>query len=352
MSFVKKWIDSIYRVRGTNPSRFDYLRLDKNERTTHFTESFFNRVVSKLRHEHLIAYPETEPLYDKIAKSLNLNRDQIVITAGSDAGIKNCFELAAERGCEVITISPTFAMVDIYAELFGVKQIKIGYNADLTFQYDEMLNAITKDTSLVVIANPNSPTGTLISNEYIESVLNKASLSGAIVLIDEAYYGFCKQTALPLISKYKNLVIARTFSKAFGLAGCRVGFLVAQSELAQRLYRFRPMYEANSFGVLAVMTLLENSSLLDEYLKDTELGRKYIMQSLDELEIHYLDTETNFIHINFGSRRDSIEEFFIANKILVRGGPGVPGYDGYLRVTLGPIQDMTIVVNHIANFYK
>jgi histidinol-phosphate aminotransferase len=340
MSFLKVWIDAVYRVRGTTPSRLDSLRLDKNERTTRFNDSFFSRVVSKLRHEHLTAYPETEPLYDKLANILNISRDQIVLTAGSDAGIKNCFELAVERGSEVITISPTFAMVDIYAQLFGVKQIKIGYSSDLTFQSDAMLNAITQNTSLIIIANPNSPTGTLLSNNEIESILNKASLFGAIVLIDEAYYGFCKQTALPLVSKYSNLIVARTFSKAFGLAGCRVGFLVAQQELAQRLYRYRPMYEVNAFGVLAAMEILDHPELIAEYLDETQQGREYLKRSLDKLGYKYIDTKANFIHVDFGSKRNEIEKTFIDQNILVRGGPGVVGYDTYLRVSIGPKDSM------------
>jgi histidinol-phosphate aminotransferase len=346
----KTWIDNVYRVRGTDPTRLDELRLDKNERTTKFSDFFFNRIVSKLRHEHLTAYPETEPLYDKLAYALKVNRDQIVLTAGSDAGIKNCFELSVERGSEVITISPTFAMVDIYAQLYGVKQIKIGYNVDLSFQYEKLLNAISQDTSLIVIANPNSPTGTLISNEDIESIVNKAQRCGAVVLVDEAYYGFCKQTALSLISKYNNLVVARTFSKAFGLAGCRVGYLVAQPELAQRLYRFRPMYEVNAFGVLAATEIMDNPEVMEDYLKETVQGREYIKRSLDALGYRYIDTNTNFIHIDFGTKRDEVEKLLIENKILVRGGPGVTGYESYLRITLGPEESMVAVVNALNDY--
>jgi histidinol-phosphate aminotransferase len=349
MSFLKTWIDEVHRIRGTIPSRFDSLRLDKNERIKPFDDSFFSRVVSKLRHEHLTAYPETEPLYDKLAKRLNVSRDQIVVTAGSDAGIKNCFELVVERGCEVITISPTFAMVDIYAQLFGVKQIKIGYSSDLKFQYDEMLNAITQNTSLVILANPNSPTGTLLSNNEIENIVNKASLFGVIVLIDEAYYGFCKQTALPLISKYNNLIVARTFSKAFGLAGCRVGFLVAQQALAQRLYRFRPMYEVNSFGVLVAMEILDNLEVMEKYLDETKQGREYLKRSLDILGYRYIDTETNFIHVDFGFKRDKIEKVFIDQNILVRAGPGVNGYENFLRISFGPVDSLIKFVEILQN---
>lgn len=341
----EQWIDNVYRVRGTVPSRFDALRLDKNERTTMFGASFFDELILKLRHEHLTAYPETEPLYDQLAGFLGVDRNQVVVTAGSDAGIKNCFELTVEPGSEVITLSPTFAMVDIYAELYRARQIKIGYNSDLTLQLEHLLESINEKSALIIIANPNSPTGTFISEDNIRLIVNKARQSGTVVLVDEAYFGFCKHTVLPLVDEYDNLVVARTFSKSFGLAGCRVGYLVAQLKLAQRLYRLRPMYEVNSFGVLAAMTILEHPELVEAYLIDTENGRAYIKQSLDTLGLKYIDTKTNFIHIDFSEDRNDIEKLFISHKILVRGGPGVSGYENYLRISLGPVESMMPVID-------
>ncbi len=346
----KPWIDDIYRIRGSVPSRLDALRLDKNERTTKFDSFIYDKILSKLRHEHLTAYPETEPLYDRLAEFLDVTREQIVITAGSDAGIKCCFELIVDQGSEVITLSPTFAMVDIYAQFYGVRQTKIGYNSDLTLRTEDLLAAINEETALIVIANPNSPTGTLISEDDLRFIISKAQKSGTVVLVDEAYYGFCKHTVLSLLSKYDNLVLARTFSKAFGLAGCRVGFLVAQPELAQRLYRLRPMYEVNAFGVLAAMTLLEHPEVVEAYVRETEDGRKYIKHSLASLGIDFIDTHTNFIHANLGSHCKEIEKILADHQILVRGGPGVSGYENYLRITLGPVESMIPVIE-ILNSY-
>ena len=340
----KQWIDNVYRVRGTVPSRFDALRLDKNERTTKFDASFFDEFISKLCHEHLTAYPETEPLYDRLAGYLGVYRDQVVVTAGSDAGIKNCFELTVEAGSEVISLYPTFAMVDIHAKLYGARQIKIGYNSNLTLEVEHLLKSINQKSALIIIANPNSPTGTLISEDDMRLIISKAQQNGTVILVDEAYFGFCKYTVLPLVAEYDNLVVARTFSKSFGLAGCRVGYLVAQQKLAQRLYRFRPMYEVNSFGVLAAMTILEHQDLVDAYLIDTEKGRVYIKQSLGALGLKYIDTKTNFIHVDFGSRRNEIEKLLVSQKILVRGGPGVRGYENYLRISLGPVESMMPVI--------
>jgi histidinol-phosphate aminotransferase len=158
--------------------------------------------------------------------------------------------------------------------------------------------------------------------------------------VDEAYYGFCKQTALPLISDYDNLVVCRTFSKSAGFAGSRIGYLMAQKSLAQLLYRFRPMYEANAFGVLAAMEILDHPGIVDAYLEETEKGRIFVKEYLDRMSINYLDTHANFIHVDFGTYREQIADMLAENGILVRGGPGVAGYDSYIRISLGPVESM------------
>ncbi|MEA5421442.1 histidinol-phosphate transaminase [Spirulina sp. CCNP1310] len=340
MPYYKSWVDQVHRVRGNFTSRLDKIRLDKNERITSFQKDFFNKVIETLRPEHLTAYPEIEPLYSRIAESLGVKREQVVVTAGSDAAIKNCFELCVEPRSKVITISPTFAMVDIYAQLFNALQIKIRYNKQLSLDYAKLLKSLNSEISLIVLANPNSPTGTLIPQEILYNILEKAQSSATTVLIDEAYYGFCKQTVLPLISHFENLVVARTFSKSAGLAGCRIGYLVAQERLAQRLYKFRPMYEVNAIAVMIASAILENPEIVNQYLEETEKGKSYVIEVLNQLKINYLDTHTNFLHFDCGVNYKRLMQAFNQNGILVKGGLGISGYENYLRLTTGPIEVM------------
>ena len=340
MDLKKAWIDKVYRWRGIWPSRFNMLRLDKNERVTPFRESVLSNIISSLQHEHLTAYPETEPLYLALADFLSVHKEELVITAGSDAGIRNCFEAFTEIGDQVITLTPTFAMVDIYAQLFATKQIRIGYNKDLSLQTDHLLNSITSQTSLIVLANPNSPTGTIIDLNVLQLIIEKALQNSAVVLIDEAYHEFCNKTTLPLVMDYENLVIARTFSKAYGLAGCRVGYLIAQQQLSNRLYRVRPMCETNAFGILAGMWMLNHPEIKSDYLSQIKEGREQLKSFLKLNEIRFIDTQANFLHIDVGAFRDTIESSLLQHGILVRGGPGVEGYENYLRVSIGPVETM------------
>ena len=345
------WVDSIYRVRGPFETRLNKLRLDKNEIVSGFKKSFFKTVLKKIKNEHLTAYPETESLYDLLAKKLKISRESLVLTAGADAALRNCFNLCVQPGDRVITISPTFAMVDIYVKFFRAQQIKIKYNQNLELNLTKLINSISSRTSLVVFANPNSPTGTILNHSQILKILKKAYSKNVTVLIDEAYFGFSKYTALPLIKKFPNLIIARTFSKSCGLAGCRAGYLIAQTKLAKRLYKLRPMYEINSIAILIVTELLKREKIVQKYLKETELGKFFLIKHLKKLSFNYLETNANFLHIDFGTKRNFAKKIFTKRNILVKGGPGVKGYEKYFRITLGPKKEMRPVVSIINKVY-
>ena len=339
------WVDDIFRIRGPFKTRLNKLRLDKNERISNFEKNFFNQILTKIKPEHFTAYPETEPLYDLLSKKLKVSRKSLVLSAGSDSALRSCFDLCVKPGDKVITLCPTFAMVDIYVKFSQAKQIKIKYRSNLKLDFEKLINSINSEVSLIVFANPNSPTGTILSHNQILNILKKAYSMGAIVLIDEAYFDFSKYTALPLLKKFSNLIITRTFSKSFGLAGCRAGYLISQPKLASRLYRLRPMYEVNSIAVLVVTELLKNKKLVKKYLIETNKGKKYLISKLKILNINYLNTHANFLHIDFGRKKRIAENIFKKNNILIKGGPGVKGYENYLRITLGPIKYMKSVIN-------
>ena len=211
----KIWVEKVSRVRGEPTTRHGLIRLDKNERVTGFSQEFLEQLMSELTSDHLTAYPEPEILYEQLAQLHNVSSNNLMLTAGSDAGIRHCFDLFVNPGGEVVVLEPTFAMVDIYCQLYGAQKQAVGYDNQLQLDVDRLLESINPKTELVVIANPNSPTGTLISQEDIKTILLKAASFDVPVLVDEAYYGFCKQTAVPMLKEHDNLIVSRTFSKAF-----------------------------------------------------------------------------------------------------------------------------------------
>jgi len=343
----KKWIEGVTRVRGELESRLDKVRLDKNERLAYFGDDFWKSIMEKLTQEHVLAYPEVEPLYEKLARFLKLTAEHLVVTAGSDFAIKTAFELFVNPGDKVIFLNPTFAMVEVYCNLYNAEKIKIGYDSNLEPDINSLMDAIAEDVALVIIANPNSPTGTYIDNETIEKILKKASASGIPVLIDEAYYGFCPYTAMDLLASYDNLIITRTFSKTAGLAGLRIGYIVAQPALAKLLYKFRPMYEVNSIAVLFVSELLDNWRIVDEYIEATDKGKKYLISGLNKLFFKTIDTFANFIHADFGISREMVLSGFLRDGILVRGSLPVKGFEEYTRISAGNVDEMEKLIKSI-----
>lgn len=343
----KKWVDAVDRVRGGIETRLDKVRLDKNERLAPFSDNFWNDVMLKIKQEHILAYPEVEPLYLKLADFLGVTTENLLITAGSDFAIKVAFELFVNNGDEVIFFDPTFAMVDVYCGLYNVKKIKIAYDPNLNLDINKLMDSINEKVSLIIIANPNSPTGTYINNDTLKIILERAKIISIPVLIDEAYYGFCPYTAMDLLKSHNNLIITRTFSKTAGLAGLRIGYIVADKSLTGLLYKFRPIYEVNSIAVMFASEILDNWGIVDEYIKATNEGKKYLIKELNALSFKTIDTYANFIHVDFGAERDKILKAFAKDRILIRGGLAVKGYERYTRISIGNIDEMKKVVESI-----
>ena len=348
-----KKIDKIFRVRDTL-SRYKKIRLDKNERLTDFESYFINKIKKKINSNYLNTYPEVEPLYEIFSKKFNLNKEMFVLTAGSDMAIRNCFELLVRSGDKIITIFPTYAMVDVYAKLFEANQVKIHFNKKLELDISKLIKAINYKTRLIIIANPNSPTGTIIENRQIVNILKKAKKFNCYVLIDEAYYDFYNITVMPYLKKFQNLIISRTFSKAYGLAGCRVGLIIANKTIAKRLYKFRPMYEINSISVLIVKEIMKNKSVLKKYIKETIEGKKYLIKNLDKLGFPYYNSYTNFLLVDFRTKnfKNKVWNYFKNKNILITGEPNIPGCKNFLRFTLGPVKYMKLIINTLNKFSR
>ena len=140
-----KHLNQVYRIRGETISRFRYLRLDKNERVTNFSNYFLKKLKNKLNSFYLSAYPEIEKIYTLLSKSLKINKEMIVITPGSDMAIRNCFELFVKPKKKIITLSPTFSMVGVYAKIFQAKQVEIKYDRNLNLELGKLINNIDKN---------------------------------------------------------------------------------------------------------------------------------------------------------------------------------------------------------------
>lgn len=345
----KPWLRNLSRYKPDNLNRIKFLRLDKNERIINFEKNFLVYLKKKINTFNISSYPSTRSIYKLISKDLNISEKMIVVTAGSDIGLKTCIEFFTSRKSKIITLDPTFGMVEVYAKLYDLKNIKINYDKNLKLNFKKFFKYLTKDISLIILANPNSPTGTIIENNILRKIIAKCKQLKVTLVIDEAYYGFYNQSYVNEVKKNRYLIITRTFSKSFGLAGLRAGYIVAHPDIAKNLYKFKPMYEINSLSCEAIKYLYKNKSIVKKHIKELVKGKEYLKGELKKINMNYIETYGNFIHINLGKNLIRFTSILRKNKILARKGPGVSGYENYLRLSLGSVTQMKKVINLIKN---
>lgn len=338
-------------VRRSKPllsSRHKYLRLDKNERVSNFSKNFINLFKKKLNSESLNTYPEIYEFYKLLSKNHKLKKNQFLGTAGIDTGLKNSIEIFGHK--KIIILDPTFAMINVYCKILGKKVIKIGYDKNLNLQFKKLEKNINKQVSLIILSNPNSPTGTVLDLKNIKKILVKAAKYNINVVIDEAYYGFSTVTAEPLIKRYKNLIILRTFSKAYGLAGLRVGYIISTSKNIKLYNNIKPMYEVNSLGILAANILLKNQSIKKKYLKEVKEGKKILLNFFLKKNIYFLKSEGNFILFRLKKNKNNYFSLFKQNKIMIVEKLNHINLTGLSRITLAPKKEILKFIKILKNY--
>ncbi len=342
----KKYIDLVKRSNFLAYSRLNKVRLDKNEKIDKFSKEFFKNLKHKLNSDLLTAYPEVYPLVLNIAKKYNIKKKNILVTSGIDSALKTIIEGYTNKKDLVAILEPTFAMTNIYCKLANLKIIKIKYDNNLNLDLKKLFKNINKNLRLVILSNPNSPTGTIIDKKDIKKILEKTKKFNIPVIIDEAYYGFTKQTAINLISKYKNLFVTRTFSKMFGLAGLRVGFIASNSKNIEYISKLKPMYETNSVAIEAAKILLKKSSLVKKYVDGINFTKSKLITALEKNNLSYFKTYANFMLINFKSKKKRILQYASKNNILI--SKNLP-FKNYIRITLGPYNYFKGIIKIINN---
>lgn len=351
---VKRHLLTIERRMNPDGTRFGYLRLDKNENTEGFPARLITIFKGEIDSAFLTTYPEMAPLYERIAKWVHCKRENIYISAGSDAAIKSVFEVFVKPGDRVTLISPTYAMFYVYAKIFQARLKEIRYKMDLTISPEEIVREIKHHRPrLVCIANPNSPTGTIISQKAILKIVAAARRHKTIVLLDEAYYPFYPVSSISLIRQYPNIIITRSFSKAFGLASVRAGFACAHKDMISYLHKVRPMYETNSFAARFAELVLDNYGIVKAYLKTVRQAKAFLEKGLNELGISYSKSFANFMLIDVGSFKNSIaiKNALARRKILIQGGFLDKLLRNYIRVTIGTVEQMKAFLSAFKESY-
>jgi len=334
--------------------RFGYMRLDKNEHLDMVSGKVLREYKKQLSREIVSIYPEIEAIREKVAGYVGVPSQQVILSHGSDASIKQVFDVFARENSEVVLLKPTYAMYQIYAKMFGAKVRWIECDNNFVVDKQMFFDSIDKNVSIVAIANPNSPTGSEFDTDFILKCLKKCQDLGVLMLVDEAYFPFSKETIISYVSDQDNLIVTRTFSKAFGLGGCRAGFMAVSKNIEKSIKKARPMYEINALSSLFIKICIENMPDVGRYIKRLEKGKTYLVKECRKLGLNPFPINTNFINIRLPDNIDpgKLEDYGKEHKILFKGRLGAGAFTNCIRVTLGPKEKMVEFIKLIKEFVE
>jgi histidinol-phosphate aminotransferase len=276
-----------------------------------------------------------------------------LLTAGSDLAIKSVIQSLIEKDDEVVTFEPGYAMTEVYTKMFGGKTISLKYNKNFNVNYQKIISNLSNKTKLVVIENPSGFTGQMPDRASILKLLKLLNKKNIFLLVDEAYIFLnqIKYSFFNKIGEYSNLIISWSFSKAHGLAGMRAGCIISCEDNMKYIKNTRPLHEITSLTSNFLKLIISKDYILEDYKRKLNETKKFIFQSLDEINIRYLDTKTNFFLIYIEEPEDF--RLFLFNKgILVRRSFKLKGLNNWIRICIPPYKKRRFFVNIIKLWNK
>jgi len=310
----------------------DALRLDFNENTLAPSPLVLDRL-KQITAEGLTKYPEREPAERKVAAHLGLNPAQVLLTNGVDEAIHLMCCAFLEPEDEALIATPSFFMYDVSVAMMTPRLIKVQADETLQFPFERFLASINERTKLIIVASPNNPTGATVSRAELLAIANAAP--NAVLMVDEAYFHFHGETVLSDLATTPNLIVARTFSKAYGLANLRIGMLVGSVELLTYLRKVSSPYNVNGVALDCLTVAIDDEAYIAWYVEQIRIGRERMMGGLDELGVHYFPSAANFVLMKIGPLHKQLVTAMRNRGVLLRDRSADPGCDGYVRITIG-----------------
>ena len=317
----------------------DALRLDFNENTVACSPKV-REVLGQISAGALTRYPEREPIEAIIATHLEIQADQVALTNGVDEAIHVLFETFLGEGDELLLPVPTYTMYEVYASATDACAVTVQAADNLAFPFERLVAAISPQTKVIAIANPNSPSGSVATREQILEIARRAPQ--AVLLVDEAYFHFYGETLMDLVGTLPNLVVARTFSKAYGLAGLRLGLLAGGAELMRWVRRVLSPYSVNSLALACLPAAIGDTTYLDWYVGEVLAARGDFEAALDKEGVRRWPSCTNFVLVEIGARHCEFVELMRDAGVLIRDRSSDPGCDGRVRITVGTREQMRL----------
>ena len=314
------------------------VKLDANEGN----KDLFKDLIKDIGDDfYLNLYPDDNytQLKEAIVNYIGCKIENISVGNGSSELLDLCVKTFVDTNELILSLDPTFSMYSIYAKIVNSRYIGAGEGNDFTINVDDVIKSIEEnDPKLTIICNPNNPTGTTIKRD---DVLRIVKSTDNVVIVDEAYMEFSNESVVDEIENYDNLIVVKTMSKAFSMAGIRTGYLIANEELVKTIEKVRPPYNLNSISALLATKALKQKDKMLSYVENLKVEREKIYEKLIDMGVKAYRSGANFVF--FSSKVDNLAEKLIENDVLIRKFGGK--LDNYYRVTVGSPKENEAFLN-------
>ncbi len=317
---------------------YEGLRLHQNENTGGCSPPVLAALAS-LTAEQVGFYPPYEAATRACARYLGVDPERLSLVNGLDEGIM-ATAVAYLRPrpelpvAEAIIPEPSFEIFAFDTEVVGARPVRIAAGADYAFPLDRVLEAITPHTRVVFVTSPNNPTGVMTPLHAVRAIAERVP-AGAIVFVDEAYAEFSGVSFIPELERYPNVVVGRTFSKAFGLAGLRIGAITGHPDTLEPIRLVVPVYSVNIAAVVAVQAALDAPAHMHQYRAQVEESKRLLYEACTRLGLRYWESAANFVLIDAGARAEALVQGSAARGIYLRDRSKEAGLEGCIRVGAG-----------------
>jgi histidinol-phosphate aminotransferase len=322
------------------PELYDGLRLHQNENTGGCSPRVLE-ALARITADQVGYYPPYQATVAACAEYYGVAPDRLALVNGLDEGIMAVamalLRPSATLVPEAIVPEPAFEIFRVDTAVAGGRLVQVMPHADFTFPLEGVLAAITPRTRVVFVTNPNNPTGVSAPLDAVRSIARQVP-PGAVVFVDEAYAEFAGTTFIPELDSFPNVIVGRTFSKAFGLAGLRIGSLVGSPSTLEPIVHAIPVYSVNIAAAVAVQAALGDRDHLERYLREVAESKALLYAACDRLGVKYWRSSANFVLIRIGERTVEVVAGAARRGVYLRDRSTEPGCAGCIRMATGIVE--------------
>ena len=342
-------IDEVKRQYGID----DVVKLASNENPLGASPKAVQAIIDTAANVNMYPDPISMRLCEKLAKKLNVEPSQIMVSNGMDNMLLLIAEAFVNEGDEVLTCAPSFDTYRISTVIMGGTFKTVPLKAH-KFDLEALADAITEKTKLIFLCNPNNPTGTIVTKDEVERFMARIP-EHVIVMFDEAYYEFVDNPeyaqGMRYVHENRNVIVGRTFSKLYGLAGTRVGYAIAPHHIMNILKRTLAPFPVNLLGQAAALAALDDTEFVERALRVNREGKQYLLTEFKKLGFDSADANGNFIWTDTHTDGRFLEQELLKRGVIIRAGY-LWGFDTFMRVSIGTMEQCERLISALKEIFR